>query len=90
MPSKGADYGSKAINALAGAAAAYVARKGVMFIWTKTMGRKPPEKAEDPEVALAEALAWTVIAGVAVSVAKLLAVRLAGQKIARQLSDRSE
>lgn len=90
MASKNGDYASKAINALAGAAAAYVARKGIMFIWTKAMGRKPPGKAEDPEVALGEALAWTVVAGVAVSVARLLAVRLAGQRIAKQLSDSTE
>lgn len=90
MPSKGGDFGSKAINALAGAAAAYLARKGIMFLWTKAMGRKPPEKVEDPEVALGEALAWTIVAGVVVSVAKLLAVRLAGQKMTRQLTDVSD
>ena len=75
MAGKGGDFSSKAMTAVAGAAAAFIARKAIMFIWTKVMGRKPPGKAEDPEVALGEALAWTVVIGTGVAIAKLLAVR---------------
>ncbi len=75
MAGKGGDYSSKAMTAVAGAAAAFIARKAIFFVWTKVMGRKPPGKAEDPEVAIGEALAWTVIIGAGVAVAKLLAVR---------------
>jgi hypothetical protein len=76
MPEKGSDFGSKAVSALVGAAAAFVARKAIGFAWTKATGKEPPGKAEDPDVAIGEALAWTVVLGIGVAVARLLAVRL--------------
>ena len=85
MPEKGSDFASKAVGTLAGAAAAFVARKAIGFAWTKATGKEPPGKAEDPEVAIGEALAWTVVLGIGVAVARLLAVRL----ITRQSSARS-
>ena len=66
---------SRAINALAGAAAAYVARKLITFGWTKLTGKEPPEHPEDPQVALREALIWGVLLGATVSAAKMLAIR---------------
>lgn len=85
MPEKGSDFASKAVSTLVGAAAAFAARKAIGFAWTKATGKEPPGKAEDPEVAIGEALAWTVVLGIGVSVARLLAVRLA----TRQASSRS-
>jgi hypothetical protein len=86
MPGKGGgDYGSKAVNAVAAAAAAFVTRKAIIFAWTKVVGRKPPGKAEDPEVALGEALAWTVIIGSSVAVARLLATRLVARQAVKQI-----
>jgi hypothetical protein len=90
MPAKGGDYGSKAVTTLAGMAAAFVARKAIVFAWTKITGREPPGKAEDPDVALGEALAWTVLLGTGVAVAKVLAVRLATRQPARQLTGESD
>jgi hypothetical protein len=90
MPAKAGDYGSKAVTTLAGMAAAFVARKAIVFAWTKITGREPPGKAEDPDVALGEALAWTVLLGAGVAVAKVLAVRLATRQPARQLSGESD
>lgn len=86
MPGKGGDYGGKAITTLAGMAAAFVARKVLVFGWTKATGRKPPDKAEDPQVALGEALAWTVLVGVGVALARLLAMRLATGQSARRIA----
>ncbi len=62
MPGKGGDYGSKMINALAGAAAAYVARKAIGFAWTKVTGRQPPD-SEERQAGLGEAVAWAVVIG---------------------------
>jgi hypothetical protein len=90
MSAKGGDYGSKAVTTLAGMAAAFVARKAIVFAWTKITGREPPGKAEDPDVALGEALAWTVLLGAGVAVAKVLAVRLATRQSARQLTTESD
>lgn len=84
MPGKGTDYAGKAINAMAGAAAAFIARKAIVFGWTKITGKKPPEGAEDQKVAMAEAVAWAIVVGAGVGVARVLAVRLAGRQLGRQ------
>ena len=77
MSGKGASASSKAVTALAGAAAAFVARKVIIFAWKQATGKEPPDHPEDPQVALAEALIWGVVLGAGVSVAKMLATRAA-------------
>jgi len=85
MPDKGGDKGSKALTTLAGAAAAFVARKLIVFAWTKATGKEPPGKAEDPDVAIGEALVFTVLVGIAVAVARVLAIRLVARQSANQV-----
>ena len=90
MPRKGTDYVGKAINAMAGAAAAFVARKAIGFAWTKITGKQPPEAAEDQKVAMGEAVAWAFVLGAGVGVARVLAVRLASRQSGRQLPAASD
>ena len=90
MPDKGGDYGSKAVSTVAGAAAAFVARKAMTFAWTKATGKEPPGKAEDPDVALGEALAWTVVVGIGVAIARVLAVRFAVRQSGKRLAEASD
>ena len=85
MPGKGGDYGSKMINALAGAAAAYVARKAIGFAWTKATGRQPPD-SDERQASLGEAVAWAVVIGAGVGVARVLATRLAARQAGGQLT----
>jgi len=85
MPGKGGDYGSKMINALAGAAAAYVARKAIGFAWTKATGRQPPD-SDERQASLGEAVAWAVVIGAGVGVARVLATRLATRQADKQLT----
>ena len=75
MADKGSG-GNKAVTALVGFAAAFAARKVIQFAWKQITGKEPPD-AEDPQVALAEALAWGVAMAVGVQVARMLAVRAA-------------
>jgi len=75
MAGKG-NGGNKAVTALVGFGATFVARKVIQFAWKKITGKEPPD-ADDPQVALAEALAWGVAMAVGVQVARLLAVRAA-------------
>jgi hypothetical protein len=67
--------GSKMANTVAGMAASFVARKLLALAWTKIVGKEPPDSPEDPQVALGEALAWGVLMGAGVGVARLLATR---------------
>jgi hypothetical protein len=79
-PRKKADVGSRAVNALAGMAAAFVVRKLLSFGWTKITGKEPPEHPEDPQVALGEALAWGILLGAGVHTARMLATRAVGRR----------
>ena len=71
------DLGTKVVSTVAAMAAAFVARKLITFAWTKAMGKEPPTHPEDPGVALGEALGWSVLTGVTVEAARLLATRAA-------------
>ena len=66
---------ARAINALAGAAAAFGARKLITFGWKKLTGKEPPEHPEDPQVAFRDALIWGIVMGATVSTARMLAMR---------------
>jgi Protein of unknown function (DUF4235) len=75
MAGKKGGSGSKAVNALVGAAAAFVARKLLFFVWKQVTGKEPPEHPEDPQVGLREAVIWGVVLGAGVHTARLLATR---------------
>jgi hypothetical protein len=75
MAGKRADPGSRIINAVAGMAAAFAARKLLAFAWTRLTGKEPPDSTDDPQVALGEALAWGVLMGAGVAAARLVVTR---------------
>jgi hypothetical protein len=77
MSDKRAGAGSKLVTLLAGAVAAFVARKLLFFGWKQVTGKEPPEHPEDPQVALTEAIVWGVLLGAVVSTARMLATRAA-------------
>jgi hypothetical protein len=89
MSGKRADMGSRAVNTLAGIAAAFVARKLLSFAWTKVMGKEPPESPEDPQVALGEALVWGILMGAGVGTARMLVTRAVTQR-AQAKADEAE
>jgi hypothetical protein len=74
------DLGTKVVSAVAAMAAAFIARKVITFVWTKAMGKAPPTHPEDPRVALTEALGWSVLTGITVEAARLLATRAAARR----------
>ena len=80
MADNKADLGTRLISGLVAMLAAFLARKVVTFAWTKATGKQPPTHPEDPQVALSEALGWSVLTGVTVGAAKLLATRAAARR----------
>jgi hypothetical protein len=68
---------------LSAVAAATVARKGLNTSWKAATGKNPPENPADPDVDVKEAIAWAVLSGVAVAVARMLAQRKAASYYAR-------
>jgi hypothetical protein len=81
MSGKRADGGNRVVTGLAGFAAAFGARKVISFVWKRITGKAPPEHPEDPQVALGEALAWGVVIGAGVHIARLLATRATVKRI---------
>lgn len=72
--------GSKAYTALGLAAtlgATTLARKAMTTTWKLSTGKPPPTNPEHPDVSMGEAVAWAVMSGVAVGVARMLASRKA-------------
>jgi Protein of unknown function (DUF4235) len=80
MADRKVDIGTKVISAVAAMAAAFVARKVVTLAWTKATGKEPPTHPEDPQVGLGEALGWSMLTGVTVEAARLLATRAAARR----------
>lgn len=80
MADRKVDLGTKVVSAVAAMAAAFVARKVITFAWTKALGKEPPTHPEDPQVALTEALGWSVLTGITVEAARLLATRAAARR----------
>ena len=80
MADNKADLGTRLISGLAAMIAAFLARKVVTFAWTKATGKEPPTHPEDPQVGLREALGWSMLVGVTVECARLLATRAAARR----------
>jgi hypothetical protein len=57
--------------------AAAVARKVIDKGWKATTGKNPPENPADPDVATSEAVAWAVVTGALIALARMFAQRRA-------------
>ena len=74
--------GSKAWSVFGLAAtigAGVAARKVLNLSWKAATGKTPPQNPEHPDVSIQEAIAWAVLSGVAVGLARMLASRRAAE-----------
>ena len=69
------DRSTRIMYMLTATSTAFLARKALIFTWTKATGKRPPLNPEDPQETLAEALGWSVLVGVTVAVVRVLAIR---------------
>jgi hypothetical protein len=74
------DRGTRFVYMLTATSTAFLARKALIFAWTKATGKKPPTNPEDPQETLAEALSWSVLVGITVAVVRVLAIRAVSRK----------
>ena len=74
------DFSARVVNGLAAMSAAFLARKVLIFTWTKVAGKRPPTNPEDPQETLAEALGWSVLVGITVAVVRVLAIRAVSRR----------
>jgi len=68
------------VSAIGGAA---VAKKALNTSWKAATGKEPPANPADPDVAMAEAVAWAAASGTFVALARMLATRRAASYYAR-------
>ena len=57
--------------------AATVADKGIRVAWRAATGSEPPTIPEDPDTRWGEAVAWALVSGAAIGLARLVATRRA-------------
>ncbi len=76
-----ADSGSSRLwtvfSLISALAAAAVAKKALDAGWKAATGKHPPENPADPDVKMGEAVAWAVVSGTFVALARMLAQRRA-------------
>ena len=89
MSGKRPDLTTRLTTGLAGAAAAFAARKVLHASWKQVTGREPPDSPEDLQVSWAEAVAWVVLTGALTGMLRLIATRYAVGALARSGSGTS-
>jgi hypothetical protein len=57
--------------------AAALAKKAIDTGWRAATGKHPPENPADPDVQMGEAVAWAIVSGTFVALARMLAQRRA-------------
>ncbi len=57
--------------------AAALAKKALDSGWRAATGKRPPENPADPDVQMVEAIAWAVVSGTFVALARMMAQRRA-------------
>ena len=63
--------------------AAAIAKKALNTGWRAATGKNPPANPADPDVDMREAVAWAVVSGTLVALARMLATRRAASYYAR-------
>ncbi|GGO26380.1 hypothetical protein GCM10010116_52910 [Microbispora rosea subsp. aerata] len=68
------------IGGLLGLAVGFCSRKVLTFAWEKATGKKPPASADSPEIGLGEAIAYAVVMGLGMEIARIVVTRSAAKK----------
>jgi hypothetical protein len=66
---------SQTLKHAVGMAAAAGAFKGLQVIWRRVTGKEPPLGPDDQEAPLGRAIAWALVVGAAITLARMIAIR---------------
>lgn len=75
MAAKNASGATKLAGMVSALVVGSLAKKAIAFGWKRVTGKEPPSDPQNPDVALTEALAWSILVGVGVEAVRLLATR---------------
>jgi hypothetical protein len=81
MAAKGAGGTSRVVGMVSSLVAGSIARRVLTFGWKRVAGKAPPTDPHDPDVALKEALAWSIVVGVGMEAARLLVTRAVASRM---------
>lgn len=79
MASGGSSKSFSMLSVVSALVAAQVAKRALDTTWKAATGRKPPVNPADPDVAVAEAVAWAAASGATVALVRMLAQRRAAE-----------
>lgn len=65
-------------------------KKAIAFGWKRVTGKEPPTDPQDPAISLTEALAWSIVVGVGVEAARLVATRAVTARMRNANGDPAE
>ncbi|GAA1022965.1 hypothetical protein Aple_095890 [Acrocarpospora pleiomorpha] len=68
------------VGGLVGLAVGFLSKKVLSYAWEKATGKKPPTNTDSPDVSLGEAVAYAVVMGLGMEVARIVMTRAAAKK----------
>ena len=90
MAAKNASGASKLAVMVSALVVGSLAKKAIAFGWKRVTGKEPPSDPQNPDVALTEALAWSILVGVGVEAVRLLATRAVTARMRNANADDAE
>ncbi len=69
----------KVLGTGAAAIATALAEKGIRSAWRVTTGDEPPDNPDNPDIEWRRAIAWALLSGAAIGLARLVATRRAAE-----------
>jgi len=77
---KNADAGGHLLVTLMSTGVSLVMRKVLGTAWTKARGKEPPIDLTDPRVTFGEAIAWSILLGISVEIARFFIIRTVAKR----------
>ncbi len=84
MTDKKESLAAKLTGAVAALAAAWLARRLIDVVWTRTLGHEPPKPEDGADARFAEIAVATTVTGAAIALSRVLATRGAAKLLTRR------
>ena len=84
---KNANPGGQRLVTLTSTGIALVMRRVLGAAWTKARGKEPPIDLTDPRVTFGEAIAWSILLGIAVETTRFFIIRAVAKRALPEAGD---
>ncbi len=90
MAAKNASPATKLAVMVSALVVGSLTKKAIAFGWKRVTGKEPPADPQSPDISLTEALAWSIVVGVGVEAARLIATRTVTARMRNASGDPAE